>query len=64
MPSDRTNLENLARIRELHAEAPDEREIAKLLAAARTSLKDARVPALSSASRFTIAYSAAHSLGT
>ena len=62
MPSDRTNLENLARIRELHAEAPDEREIAKLLAAARTSLKDARFPALSSASRFTIAYSAAHSL--
>ena len=50
MPSDRARLvQNLARARQLHAEAPDEREIAKLLAAARRSLDDARTGSLSAA---------------
>lgn len=62
MPSGRSNLENLARARQLHAEAPDEREIAKLMAGARTYVRDARVAGLSPSSRFTLAYNAAHSL--
>jgi hypothetical protein len=62
MPSDRSNLENLVRAKQLHVEAPDGREIAKHLATARRLLKDAHVPALSAVSRFTIAYDAAHSL--
>jgi len=62
MPSDRSRLENLARARQLHAEAPDERETAKLLAAARRSLDDARTRSLSAGSRFTLAYNAGHLL--
>jgi hypothetical protein len=62
MPSDRSNLENLARARQLHAEPADEREIAKLLAAARQRLRDARIPELSADGRFSVAYNAAHSL--
>jgi hypothetical protein len=62
MPSGRSNLENLARVRQLHAEAPDDREIARLLGAARRFLGDARASGLSSSSRFTLAYNAAHSL--
>lgn len=62
MPSGRSSLENLARARQLHAEAPDEREIAKLLASGRSFLTDARRPGLSSGSRFSLAYNAAHSL--
>lgn len=62
MPSGRSNLENLARIRELHAEAPDDREVAKLFAAGRRYLADSRATGLSTHSRFTLAYNAAHSL--
>ena len=62
MTSDRSRLENLARARQLHAEAPDERETARLLAAARCSLDDARAAGLSASSRFSLAYNAAHSL--
>lgn len=62
MPSHRSNLENLARVGQLHAEPPDETETAKLLAGARQWLKDARTPALGSSSRFSLAYNAAHSL--
>jgi hypothetical protein len=62
MPSDRSNLENLARARQLHAEPPDEREIAKLLAAAQRLLRDARIPKISADGRFSVAYNAAHSL--
>jgi hypothetical protein len=62
MPSGRSNLENLARARQLHAEPPDDREIAKLLAAAQNFLDDARGAGLSLNSRFALAYNAAHSL--
>ena len=62
MPSDRAKLENLARARQLHAEAPDEREIAKLLASGRSFLTDAGRPGLGTGSRFSLAYNAAHSL--
>lgn len=62
MPSDRSSLENLARARQLNAEAPDERELANLLAAADVQLHDARSPGLSAPSRFALAYNAAHSL--
>jgi hypothetical protein len=62
MPSDRSNLENLARARQLHAEAPDEREIAKLMASAANFLTDARRAGLGASSRFSLAYNAAHSL--
>ena len=62
MPSDRSNLENRARVKQLHAEAPDSREIDKLLASARSFLVDARRSDLSPASRFSLAYNAAHFL--
>jgi hypothetical protein len=62
MPSDRSNLENLARARQLHAEPPDEAETDKLLSGARRSLKDARAPGLAASSRFSLAYNAAHAL--
>jgi hypothetical protein len=62
MTSGPSNLENLARAKQLHAEAPDEREIAKLLVSARNSLTDARRSVLSASSRFSLAYQGAHSL--
>jgi len=62
MPSDRQNLENLARAKQLNAEPPDEREIANLLSAADAYLRDARNASNSPASRFALAYNAAHSL--
>jgi hypothetical protein len=62
MPSGRSNLENLARARQLHAEAPDAREIEKLLVSARNFLADARRAGLGTGSRFLLAYNAAHSL--
>lgn len=62
MPSGRSNLENLARAKQLHAEPPDPREIAKLLASARIYLEDARRTGISVQTRFIAAYSAAHSL--
>jgi hypothetical protein len=62
MPSDQSNLENLARARQLNAEPPDEREIGNLLAAAGRLLKDARHAAISDEGRFSLAYNAAHAL--
>lgn len=62
MPSDRTNLENLARARQLNAEPPNEQEIANLLGAAGRLLKDARHAAISEEGRFSLAYNAAHAL--
>ncbi len=62
MASGRSNLENLVRAKQLNAEAPDEREIANLVAAAARVLGDARNASLSAESRFTLAYNAAHSL--
>jgi hypothetical protein len=62
MASGRTNLENLARAKQLNAEPPDEREIANLIAGAEAQLRDAGNTSLSPASRFALAYNASHSL--
>lgn len=56
------NLENLARIGKLKREAPDAREFTGLLHSGRVRLADARLPLLSSESRFDLAYNAAHAL--
>jgi len=55
-------LENLARIRELHNEPPDKREFEGLVKAAVDRLNDAENRGLSYASRFDLAYNAAHGL--
>ncbi len=55
-------LENLARIRELHSEPPDRREFEGLVSAAADRLTDAENQGLSYASRFDLAYNAAHGL--
>lgn len=55
-------LENLVRIKELHNEPPDKREFEGLLIAARDRLNDAENKGLSYASRFDLAYNAAHGL--
>ncbi|MGH6884576.1 MAG: hypothetical protein ACREGK_00705 [Geminicoccales bacterium] len=57
-----SNLENLARARQLNAEPPDRAEIANLLADARAQLGDARNAGLNASSRFALAYNAAHAL--
>lgn len=62
MASGRSNLENLARAKQLNAEPPDKEEIDNLLSRADTFLRDARKADNSVESRFTLAYSAAHSL--
>ena len=62
MPSDRSNLENLARAKQLNAERADRGEIDHFLARAEAQLRDARAPTLSPESRFALAYNAAHSL--
>ncbi|MDF9775514.1 hypothetical protein [Pseudomonas baetica] len=56
------NLENLVRSGGLKAEPPDRKECEGLLGSATDRLKDAHSPALSFASRFDLAYNAAHSL--
>lgn len=53
-------LENLARIGKLAAEAPTAREFSGLLNSGRDRLEDAKREALSLASRFDLAYNAAH----
>jgi len=53
-------LENLLRINQLHSEPPDSREFSGLVRAALDRLTDAEVTELSYASRFDLAYSAAH----
>ncbi len=56
------NLENLARIGKLEAEAPAQGEFNGLVASALSFLDDARKTSLATASRFNLAYDAAHSL--
>lgn len=62
MTSGRTNLENLVRAGQLHAQPPDEREIARLLAAAEMRLRGAQISGLEAENIFLLAYNAAHSL--
>ena len=52
------SLDNLARIGQLEAIAPDAGQIERLIAAAKRALADARTPELSAESRFDIAYRA------
>ncbi|MFK4076364.1 hypothetical protein ACI2KX_21825 [Ectopseudomonas khazarica] len=56
------NLENLLRTGGLKAEPPDRRECEGLLRSAIDRLQDAHAPKLSFASRFDLAYNAAHAL--
>lgn len=56
------NLDNLVRSGGLKIEPPDQRECKGLAESARDRLNDARNPTLSFASRFDLAYSAAHAL--
>ncbi|CAI8997190.1 hypothetical protein [Pseudomonas sp. IT-P291] len=56
------NLENLVRSGGLKAEPPDRKECEGLLRSATDRLKDAHNSALSFASRFDLAYNAAHAL--
>ncbi len=53
-------LDNLVRIGQLKAEPRNVREVARMLALARTRLHDAQVAGLSLEGRFTSAYNAAH----
>lgn len=62
MPSGPSNLENLARAKQLNAEPPRRREIEVLLKRAAGLLGDARNPQLATTSRFTLAYGAAYFL--
>lgn len=55
-------LENLVQIRQLKNEAPDKREFEGLVRAAIDRLNDAENDSLSYASRFDLAYNAAHGL--
>lgn len=57
-----TELQNLARIGQLKPEDPDRAEFLGLVESGRTRLKDARIPSLSSESRFDLAYNATHAL--
>ncbi|MEQ7919880.1 hypothetical protein ABQX22_11850 [Xanthomonas sp. WHRI 1810A] len=56
------NLDNLVRSGGLKAEPPDQRECTSLVGSACDRLHDARNPTLSFASRFDLAYNAAHAL--
>jgi len=60
--SSKDNLENLVRSGGLKAEPPDRKECTGLLRSAIDRLNDAHNPALSFASRFDLAYNAAHAL--
>jgi len=62
MTSSRSNLENLARAKQLNAEAPSAEQIGRLLASAEAQLRDSGNAALAAASRFMLAYNAAHAL--
>lgn len=61
--SSKDNLENLVRSGGLKAELPDRKECEGLLRSAIDRLMDAHNPVLSFASRFDLAYNAAHALG-
>jgi hypothetical protein len=56
------NLENLLRSGGLKAEAPDRKECEGLMRSATDRLKDAQTSSLSFASRFDLAYNAAHGI--
>jgi hypothetical protein len=56
------NLENLLRSGGLKAEPPDRKECEGLMRSAVDRLKDAQMSSLSFASRFDLAYNAAHAL--
>jgi len=58
----KANLENLQRSGGLKAEPPDRKECDGLMRSARDRLKDASTPQLSFASRFDLAYNAAHAM--
>jgi hypothetical protein len=62
MKSDKPNLENLARAKQLNAEPVGGEQIGRLLASAEAQLRDSRNPSLSAPSRFMLAYNAAHAL--
>jgi hypothetical protein len=53
-------LDNLVRVGQLKAEQRNDAEAKRLLAMARTRLRDAQLPSLSAEGRFTSAYNAAH----
>lgn len=55
-------LDNLVRIKQINSEPPDQREFEGLLRAAIDRLNDAEKEGLSYASRFDLAYNAAHGL--
>ncbi len=61
MPSPNANLLNLQKIGKLKSEAPDQGEFNSLVQGAGRRLADAANPVLSSDSRFSLAYDAAHS---
>lgn len=56
------HLENLARIRQLKTEPPDQKELLGMIRSACLRLTDAKNTSLSMDSRFDLAYNAAHSL--
>ncbi len=60
--STQEQLQNLQKIGKLKAEPPDQAEFDGLVRSAKRKLPDAENPALSSDSRFILAYDAAHSL--
>jgi hypothetical protein len=62
MSSGKSNLENLARAKQLNAETPSKEQIGRLLESAETQLRDSRNASLGAASRFLLAYNAAHAL--
>lgn len=62
MTSAEERFQNLLKIGELKAEPPDQHEIDGLVRSAENRLTDAKNAALSSDSRFSLAYDAAHSL--
>ncbi len=62
MTSTREALQNLVKIRQLKEEPPDQSEFDGLVRSAERKLPDAQNAGLSSESRFTLAYDAAHSL--
>jgi len=56
-------LDNLVSIGQLKAEPSNEAEVKRMLAMARTRLRDAQLAGLSQEGRFTSAYNAAHAAG-
>ena len=54
------NLENLVKVKQLKAEAPDQNEFNGLLSSAKRRLKDSQVEGLSEEGQFFLAYGATH----